>query len=319
VQLERYDDFDAFVERIQDAELDCIPGAIEFADWRIGQSALGQLHLQFGFEGGASICQGAIQPDGAALFLPLTNAVAQTVNGIPLNEGSVAVLQGEFCIGTRVSYEWCSLFIPRDQLAKRRAGNRELRLDNICLVGQTVFSDRRNTRQIQLLMREVIMAARRSPQVISSPTASRVLVDDLMASVVKLLCPTNACHRGHSVGRPRRSRKQIVTAANERLDAVDLVPISVADLAAAVGVSERTLRTAFLEYYGVGPIRYQKDRRLHRVRRELLAARKEETTVTEVLSRFGIWQHGHFAGEYRRRYDESPFETLARSTPNRTF
>jgi AraC family transcriptional regulator, ethanolamine operon transcriptional activator len=315
VQLERYDDFDAFVERIQDAELDCIPGAVEFADWRIGQSALGQLHLQFGFEGGASICKGAIQPDGVALFLPLINAVAQTVNGIPLDEDSIAVLEGEFCIGSRKTYEWCSLFIPRDQLAKRMEGKRELRLDDNRSVGQPVFSVRRDTRRIQLLMREVIKAARRSPQVISSPTASRVLVDDLMASVVELLYPANARHRGHSVGRPRRSRKQIVTAANERLDAVDLVPISVADLAAAVGVSERTLRTAFLEYYGVGPTRYQRDRRLHRVRRELLATSAGETTVTEILSRFGIWQHGRFAGEYRQRYGESPSETLARLTP----
>ena len=319
MQLERYDDFDAFVERIQDAELDCIPGAVELADWRIGQSALGPLHLQFGFEGGPSICRGAIQPDGVALFLPLTNAVAQTVNGTPLDESSVAVLEGEFCIGTRASYEWCSLFIPRDQLANHLEGKQEDRLDDHPSTSPQVLSVCRDTRPIQSLMREVIKAARRSPQAISSPTASRVLVDDLMATVVELLYPADDLYRGHSVGRPRRSRKQIVTAANERLDAVDLVPISVADLAAAVGVSERTLRTAFLEYYGVGPIRYQRDRRLHRVRRQLLAAEEEETTVTEVLSRFGIWQHGRFAGEYRQRYGESPSETLARSTPNKAF
>ena len=37
----------------------------------------------------------------------------------------------------------------------------------------------------------------------------------------------------------------------------------VEQLATAAGVSERTLRTAFQEYFGVGPVRYLKLRTLH--------------------------------------------------------
>lgn len=182
-----------------------------------------------------------------------------------------------------------------------------------------MFSAGRDTRRIHRLMREVSNVARNSPQTISSPVASRVLVDDLVASVVELLSPGNGRQRDHLVGRPQKSRKQIVTAANERLESVGLVPVSIANLARELSVSERTLRTAFLDYFGVGPIRYQRDWRLHRVRRELLAKGASETTVTEVLSRFGIWQHGRFAGAYRKRFGELPSETLAGASRTSVF
>jgi len=84
----------------------------------------------------------------------------------------------------------------------------------------------------------------------------------------------------------------------------------VADLATAANVTERTLRTAFHEYYGVGPASYLQLRTLHQVRRALRAADHDETTVAGVLIDRGIWEFGRFAGQYRRRFGELPSETL---------
>jgi AraC-like DNA-binding protein len=43
-------------------------------------------------------------------------------------------------------------------------------------------------------------------------------------------------------------------------------PLRLADLCEVTGVSERTLRTMFVEQYGVGPKRYVRTRKLHAVR-----------------------------------------------------
>jgi AraC family transcriptional regulator, ethanolamine operon transcriptional activator len=69
----------------------------------------------------------------------------------------------------------------------------------------------------------------------------------------------------------------------------------VEQLATAAGVSERTLQTAFQEYFGVGPVRYLKLRTLHQVRRALKNADPSMTTVSEIATQFGVWELGRLA------------------------
>ena len=94
-------------------------------------------------------------------------------------------------------------------------------------------------------------------------------------------------------GRPKASRTQMIRRAMESLE--EREDVTVADLAASVGVSERTLRTAFNDYYGVGPIRYLQLRTLHRVHHALKAAESDETTVANALLEHGVWELGRFA------------------------
>lgn len=86
--------------------------------------------------------------------------------------------------------------------------------------------------------------------------------------------------------------------------------VSVAHLAAAAEVFQRTLRTGFNEYYGVGPVRYLKLRKLHQVRSALRAAELDEVSVASVLLEHGIWELGRFAARYRQLFGELPSEAL---------
>jgi AraC family ethanolamine operon transcriptional activator len=86
--------------------------------------------------------------------------------------------------------------------------------------------------------------------------------------------------------------------------------LSMEDLTFATGVSERTLRKIFLEYYGLPPRRFQTVQRLNRVRATLREADPECARVTTVAAQFGFWHFGRFAGEYRRLFGEAPFQTL---------
>jgi AraC-like DNA-binding protein len=62
----------------------------------------------------------------------------------------------------------------------------------------------------------------------------------------------------------------------------------------------------------MGPKHYLLLRRMHLVRRALRENASAETTVTEVATRFGFWQFGRFAVEYKALFGESPSTTLAR-------
>lgn len=87
-------------------------------------------------------------------------------------------------------------------------------------------------------------------------------------------------------------------------------PVTRPELAAAAGVSIRTVSRGFQHQYGVGPLAWLKARRLEAAQRELRAAARGEMSVTEVALRYGFDHLGRFAADYRRRFGETPSETL---------
>lgn len=89
-------------------------------------------------------------------------------------------------------------------------------------------------------------------------------------------------------------------------------PVTRSELAAAAGVSIRTVSRGFHERHGVGPIAWLKQRRLEAAQRDLRAADPGEVTVTEVALRYGFENPGRFAVEYRARFGETPSQTLQR-------
>lgn len=87
-------------------------------------------------------------------------------------------------------------------------------------------------------------------------------------------------------------------------------------LAAAVAVSARALQAGFRLHTGVSPTTYLRDVRLGRVHRDLTAA-APGLTVTDAAASWGFVHLGRFAGAYRRRFGETPSETLRRSRKHR--
>ena len=67
------------------------------------------------------------------------------------------------------------------------------------------------------------------------------------------------------VGRAKVPRQEIIRRSRALLETRDGKPVLVGELAATAEVSERTLRTAFNEYYGVGPVGYQQLRQIYQV------------------------------------------------------
>ena len=94
-------------------------------------------------------------------------------------------------------------------------------------------------------------------------------------------------------------------------DSLDPMPAT-AELACAVGVSDRWVRAAFRKMYGVSASVFFQARAMDGARRQLQAALPGDATVTEVAMRCGFWHLGRFSATYRGYFGELPSETLAR-------
>ncbi|MGZ3350220.1 MAG: helix-turn-helix domain-containing protein [Xanthobacteraceae bacterium] len=86
---------------------------------------------------------------------------------------------------------------------------------------------------------------------------------------------------------------------------------NVTGLAAVAGVSGRTLQRQFLAFLGKAPHAVLRDISFDRARRELLRG-SSGAKVADVAQRCGFLHGGRFSVEYRRRYGETPSQTLRR-------
>jgi len=88
------------------------------------------------------------------------------------------------------------------------------------------------------------------------------------------------------------------------------VPITISELCRAADVSERTLRNAFHDVYGVSPKQYLTRRALEQAHEALLLAHGARGAVTHAAMDCGFFELGRFAGSYRRVFGEYPSDTV---------
>jgi AraC-like DNA-binding protein len=103
----------------------------------------------------------------------------------------------------------------------------------------------------------------------------------------------------------------VVRRAMAFVDAHAADPITISDIAEAVGVGSRTLQYAFRRHAGLTPTAYLRRTRLVRAHEELLAEPGESTTVAAVAARWGFGSR-RFAAAYLEMYGQPPDRTLRR-------
>jgi AraC-like DNA-binding protein len=88
-------------------------------------------------------------------------------------------------------------------------------------------------------------------------------------------------------------------------------PVTVADIAAAAGVTPRVLRYAFRRRYDITPAQYQRQVRLERAHLELLSADpRDGVTVASIARKWGWASADRFTAAYRQRFGAEPGHTL---------
>ena len=89
--------------------------------------------------------------------------------------------------------------------------------------------------------------------------------------------------------------------------------ITMSEIAEHVGASIRSVQQGFRDELGVTPMTFLRDRRLERAREDLVDAEPSDgVTVTMVAERWGFTHLSSFAVLYRKRWGESPSQTLRR-------
>ena len=113
-------------------------------------------------------------------------------------------------------------------------------------------------------------------------------------------------------GRRRSAAPASVKRVIEFMDAEAGSPIGVADLVAVSGVAGRTLFKHFRDAYGVSPMQRLRSLRFDKAREALLRA-SGAASISAIALDWGFTHLGRFSVDYRRRYGESPSQTLRRN------
>jgi AraC-like DNA-binding protein len=150
--------------------------------------------------------------------------------------------------------------------------------------------------------------AEHAPAVVGNSEAALGLEQALIEATVDCLV-----HGDVNEDRAARRRHGLImrrfrAALDEYPDQALFIP----EICKAIGVSRRTLQVCCEEQLGTNPKRYLLLRRMSLARQALRGSAPRETTVTEIATRYGFWQFGRFAGEYRSLFGELPSATLAR-------
>ena len=118
----------------------------------------------------------------------------------------------------------------------------------------------------------------------------------------------------HSYSQSLRRLAKLVASADVKraidyMEANLTAPIGLPEITVAAGVPGRTLLEHFRRYKGISPMGYLRRSRFAKVREALRSAEPEEN-VTGIAMELGFSHMGRFSVDYRKRFGESPPETL---------
>ena len=289
---ELFTDFDAFV--FSNAALDARWMINGRGAWRSTSEILSARNCTMlrrtanaGFVG-----EGVGTDQGYGFYLPHQGGI-WTVNGARLDGDSIAVFEpgAEFCCHSESPLAW-DLFFVQKHLVEGNTG-----LGRPSQPYWYIVRDQQKVGDfVRNLYNRVMAAVAEHPEIEGSP-AMRIIEGELR-SLLEPLIGVNLTAAGKKIvtgaESPRLQSLQTVQRVKAILEEYADSPIHISELAVVVGVSERTLRRAFNKYYGFGPRTYLFLRLVNKVRQNLLRADPDETTVTEVLTKWGVWEFGRF-------------------------
>ena len=306
----QFRDFDAFAHSVRGVDCTMIFQNPTRRIWSISEVALTDgIRVQLGCLGSGNIVEGQSHTDGYLFYMPFNDAIEYSANGIILKKNTFAILEPrcEFCISTKVAHDWCSVFIPTHTFAQ--GGDLvSPALGSEKMTCQVTHPNLHLTNLFRALVSQIMTAANGS-QFESAPTMNCAAME-LLNLTALILKDRQAAAKPNKTGRPRFMRQEIIRHCQELVEKRTSELFFVKELAAACGVSERTLRTAFNENFGTGPVHYFQLRQLHQINRVLRASDPETESVTGILVENGVWEFGRFASRYFRLFGELPSKTL---------
>jgi AraC family transcriptional regulator, ethanolamine operon transcriptional activator len=301
-----FSSFEAFFDANRHASLRAMVLGPVRENWSLTHLLLNNLSIQWGQAESKALVEGAPRAGGVSVFMPTRSASAWWGNGRRFDELSlmVALPGDDFCLVADTPRSWCSLYIPNAELV---GPNGDVAIAVGSSRGYFQVPPQRMER-FRSAIGHLDEAVQLSPAAFESPVAQKASAQKLVREIHKVLATPHELE--HKPGRHVVPRKQIIGSAMDFVDQHDGGYLPLEQLAAAAGVSQRTLRDAFHWCFGIPPVQYLNRRTLHQVRKALKVADPSMATVTEIATQFGVWQFGRMARDYRLLFGELPSETL---------
>ncbi|QDT68768.1 transcriptional regulator EutR [Planctomycetes bacterium MalM25] len=312
MQTHEYRDFDAFADSVQGVDCQMMQDKPTKRIWSITDIDLGDTKVQHGQLGSANIVEGETAADAYLLYMPLTATCEYKFNGVPVKKNDLAILEpnSEFRFSTIVEHDFCMAVVSASHFADMEECSCDAKRSTV----RVARGNLQSARKLCQIVHQILSSAASCPQ-FESKVAAKHASAALVRVASKVVAHELQQEAVPQLGRARLPRSEIIERSMALLEDVNAEPVHVRELATAAGVSERSLRRSFQEYFGVGPIHYLQLRRLHLINRVLREADPDANSVTEILAQHGEWQFGRFATRYRQLFGELPSETLRATRP----
>jgi AraC-like DNA-binding protein len=276
---------------------------------RLTQVKLHRLRLSAAEEQLARIAFVAVPADLILVSLPIDGRPAPVWGGIGMRASEIMTLGPGQRIHARTDgpSRSGSIWLPAQDLARY----------GCALIGATfaVPSAARSWRSLSAAGRELrqlhragTRMAESRPQTLVGAEAAHGLEQQLIHALVECLSTGPADKTAPAALR----HQDIVVRFEGLLEAQPERNLRIGGICAALGVSERTLRSVCAEHLGMSPSSYLRLRRMQQVGRALQSGNPEAAGVAEIARRYGVRGLGRFAAKYRALYGELPSATLRR-------
>jgi AraC family ethanolamine operon transcriptional activator len=298
-------DFESFASSLRNVDVRVMLTRDCGQRWLTHLAKLRRITIQYGSEGGGIICEGVTLADCVVMFVPMQNAAAITCNGQVCvdNCWMLQTPDREFCYSVTAPNEWTSIYIPLELWTQLSEKFPSVPMNRLVRTPPPLIAKFRE------LVRRFLAIDHDFSRFMEIQSIVDSIEAELLSAIVAMVSSSEP-EPNAVTGRPVIPRGYVLRTAKELLDErLDRRPPA-GTLAAATGVSERTLRNIFRDYYGIAPLRYLKLRQLHCVRGALKQADPKRDTVTRVVSLYGVKEYARFAQQYRRLFGESPSKTL---------
>jgi AraC-like DNA-binding protein len=246
----------------------------------------------------------AAETPGIIVSIPLSQTHEGAVNGLRLDHLSPMFLRGKSsCHFVEPKANQYAMIGFASPMRNRGWPNAE---DGF----QIVRSRPEALRRSQVVLLEIVRLASQHPDLIVLPGYLQAVEESLLAAIDSLFVEDLAtlAHKPNANVR----YASIVDRVDQYLAVRPAATVYSEALAAACGVSVRTLQTAIVKIRGMSIHQYLRMRRLWSVRGSLITGRPGLTIKNCAMSH-GFWHMGEFAAAYRAAFGETASTTLDRA------
>lgn len=295
------------------ADVELLPTARGEFSARLIQIRLNKIWMQRADENLPRLLLGTVSPERAIVGFLTDASQSQTYHCGTEVSPEVLIVNNSDVMHRRTdgASHWGSISLAREDLrcASKTLCGRELDASALaCLVRPNPDQMAR----LRYLHQQLGRLAEESMESLSHAEVVRAIENEIIRVLVRCLdqnSPVATTYAG-------RSHAKIIRRLEGFLAENVLQPLYLAEICAATGASESSLRACCHEHLGMGPVRYLWLRRMHLVQRTLLLATPETSTVTQIAMDHGFWELGRFSTQYRSFFGEPASATLQRTPPN---